>query len=101
MSDSLVPEVHKEFEHFLNRLSEYDLRSLNSMVVERLKLYHKAHHLKDLAKFNLMDKVSFQHQGQYITGVIVRLNVKSASIHTADGRQWNVSPSFLTRLPHP
>ncbi len=98
MPDPLIPEILDEFEHFLNRLSEDDLHLLNNMVVERLRLYHKAHHLKNLAKFNLMDKVSFQYNGRYITGVIVKLNIKTASIRTTDGRKWNVSPSFLTRL---
>lgn len=85
-----------EFEHFLNRLSENDLRLLNKMVVERIKLYHKARNLKSLAQFNLLDKVSFQYHSQFITGIIIKLNLKSASVRTADGHQWNVSPAFLT-----
>ena len=87
-----------EFEHFLNRLSEEDLRLLNRMVVERLKLYHKARDLKGLAKFNLIDRVYFTHEGKQITGIVMKLNRRSVTIRTADGHQWNVSPAFLKHL---
>ncbi|MBU0722904.1 hypothetical protein KJ973_01480 [Patescibacteria group bacterium] len=96
-SESSIQPI-TEFEHFLNRLSENDLRLLNRMVVERLKLYHKVSDLKNLAKFNLMDKVSFQHNNQYISGVVLKLNRRSVTIRATDGHRWNVAPSFLTRL---
>ena len=70
----------------------------NRMVVERLKLYHKARDLKGLAKFNLMDRVYFTHEGKQITGIVMKLNRRSVTIRTADGKQWNVSPAFLTRM---
>ena len=97
-----MPDTHlqpvTEFEHFLNRLSEEDLRLLNSMVVERLKLYHKVRDLKGLAKFNLMDRVYFTHEAKQITGRVMKLNRRSITIRTDDGKQWNVSPAFLTRV---
>ena len=97
-----MPDTHlqpvTEFEHFLNRLSEEDLRLLNRMVVERLKLYHKVRDLKGLAKFNLMDRVYFTHEAKQITGRGMKLNRRSITIRTDDGKQWNVSPAFLTRV---
>jgi len=97
-----MPDTHlqpvTEFEHFLNRLSEEDLRLLNRMVVERLKLYHKVRDLKGLAKFNLMDRVYFTHEAKQITGRVMKLNRRSITIRTDDGKQWNVSPAFLTRV---
>lgn len=84
-----------EFEHFLNRLSEENLRLLNRMVVERLKLYYKARHLKELAKFNLMDRVYFVYRGRTIFGTIIKLNQRSATIKADDNKQWNISPSLL------
>lgn len=97
MPDTTLQPV-TEFEHFLNRLSEEDLRLLNRMVVERLKLYHKARDLKGLAKFNLMDRVCFTHDGKQITGIVMKLNRRSVTVRAADGHQWNVSPAFLTRI---
>jgi len=97
-----MPDTHlqpvTEFEHFLNRLSEEDLRLLNRMVVERIKLYHKARDLKGLAKFNLMDRVYFTHEGKQITGIVMKLNRRSVTIRTAEGKRWNVSPGFLRRV---
>ena len=71
---------------------------LNRMVVERLKLYHKVRDLKGLAKFNLMDRVYFIHEGKQITGRVMKLNRRSVTVKTSDGRQWNVSPAFLKHL---
>ena len=45
-------QIISQCEHFLNNLSENDLRLLNRMVVERLNLYRKAKDLNSLAKFN-------------------------------------------------
>ncbi len=94
-NDSIQPVT--EFEHFLNRLSEEDLRLLNRMVVERIKLYHKARDLRGLAKFNLMDRVYFTHDGKVITGTVMKLNRRSVTVKTDDGHQWNIAPSLLTR----
>jgi len=87
-----------KFEHFLNRLSESDLRLLNRMVVERLKLYHKAKDLKDLAQFNLMDKVYFVHDNKKITGTVIKLNRRSVTVKADDGHRWNVAPALLTLM---
>lgn len=90
-------QVVSQCEHFLNDLSENDLRLLNRMVVERLKLFHKARELNSLAKFNLADFVSFVYRGKKISGVIIRLNRRSATVRTVDGKEWKVSPGFLTK----
>jgi hypothetical protein len=79
MPDEKQIQPVTEFEHFLNRLSEADLQLLNRMVVERLKLYHKARDLKGLAKFNLMDRVYFVHDKGKITGIVTRLNRRSVT----------------------
>ncbi|TSC55708.1 MAG: Uncharacterized protein G01um101418_729 [Parcubacteria group bacterium Gr01-1014_18] len=86
-----------EFEHFLNRLSEDDLRLLNRMVVERLKLYHKVRDLKNLAQFNVMDRVCFNSEGRQIVGIVIKLNRRSVTLRADDGHQWNVSPALLMR----
>lgn len=97
MSSSTLQPI-TEFEHFLNRLSEEDLRLLNRMVVERLKLYHKARDLKGLAKFNLMDRVYFTYAGKQITGIVTKLNRRSVTVKTSDRKQWNISPAFLMHM---
>jgi hypothetical protein len=81
----------------IRRMSEEDLRFLNRLIVERLKLIHQARSTAMLAHFSVGDRVSFQSStGERKTGVIVRLNKKTASIATDDGQQWNVHPAFLS-----
>ena len=81
----------------IRRLNEEDLRFLNRLIVERLKLIHQARSTAMLADFNIGDRVTFQSNlGQQKTGVIVRLNKKTASIATDDGQKWNVHPGLLT-----
>jgi len=81
----------------IQRMDEEDLRFLNRLIVERLKLIGQARSTAMLARFSLGDRVSFQSSaGEQKTGVIVRLNKKTASIATDDGQQWNVHPGFLT-----
>jgi hypothetical protein len=79
------------------RMSEDDLRYLNRLIVERLKLIGQARSTVMLARFSVGDRVSFQSpSGERKSGVIIRLNKKTASITTDDGQRWNVHPGFLT-----
>jgi hypothetical protein len=81
----------------IRRMGEDDLRYLNRLIVERLKLIHQARSTVMLANFSVGDRVSFQSStGERRTGIIVRLNKKTASIATDEGQQWNVHPGFLS-----
>ena len=81
----------------IRRMNEDDLRFLNRLIVERLKLINQARSTTMLAQFSLGDRVSFpMSSGERKTGVIIRLNKKTASICTEDGQHWNVHPGFLT-----
>ena len=83
----------------VRRMNEEDLRFLNRLIVERLKLIGQARSTAMLAHFSVGDWVSFQStSGQRKAGVIVRLNKKTASIATEEGQQWNVHPAFLMPL---
>jgi hypothetical protein len=83
----------------IRRMNEEDLRFLNRLIVERLKLIGQARSTAMLARFSVGDRVSFQGStGERKTGVIVRLNKKTASIATDDGQQWNVHPGFLSAV---
>ena len=90
-------QIISQCEHFLNNLSENDLRLLNRMVVERLNLYRKAKDLNSLAKFNIADRVFFTHNKKNFFGIIIKLNRRSATVQVYDGKQWTVSPQLLTK----
>ncbi|MCC6126442.1 MAG: hypothetical protein IT426_15900 [Pirellulales bacterium] len=81
----------------IRQLSEEELRFLNRLIVERLKLISQARSTVMLAHFSVGNRVSFSTAaGERKAGVIVRLNKKTASVATDDGQHWNVHPAFLT-----
>jgi hypothetical protein len=95
--DRLEPMDRAAAAETVRRLSEDDLRFLNRLVVDRLKLIHQARSTVMLANFNVGDRVRFPTgAGDEKTGIIIRLNKKTASIATDDGHRWNVHPGFLT-----
>jgi hypothetical protein len=80
----------------IKRLNEEDLRFLNRLIVERLKLISQARATTLMASFTRGDRVSFQTpEGQTLEGIVIRLNKKTVSVAADDGRQWNVSPGLL------
>ncbi len=49
-----------------------------------------------MSRFNLGEAVEFtDHDGKTITGRIVRLNKKTATVFTSDGAHWKVAPAQL------
>ncbi|HJX53160.1 MAG TPA: hypothetical protein VJ801_10380 [Polyangia bacterium] len=83
----------------LTNFSEDELIRLNRRIVERLRSLHQGRCYKDLAQFKLGDAVCFTPEhGHVVVGTVVRLNQKTATVAARDGRQWRVSPSFLSRI---
>jgi hypothetical protein len=80
----------------IKNLGEDDLIFLNRLIIERLKLIAQAKSTSLMARFNIGDRVEFRGPGGDLkTGIIVRINKKTASIQTDDGGSWNVFPGFL------
>ena len=64
----------------IRKLNEDDLRFLNRLIVERLKLIIQARSTVMLAHFSVGDRVIFPAAtGDWKAGVIIRLNKKTAS----------------------
>ena len=80
----------------IKKLGEDDLIFLNNLIVERLKFIAQAKSTHMMSHFNIGDRVTFSmSNGNKKTGIIVRINKKTASIRTDDGGDWNVSPMLL------
>ena len=80
----------------IKRLNEEDLRFLNRMIVERLKLISQVRATTLMVSFTKGDQVVFQApDGRQVEGTVLRLNKKTVSVVTGDGHQWNVSPGLL------
>ncbi|WP_152716168.1 MULTISPECIES: hypothetical protein [Morganellaceae] len=54
-----------------------------------------------MADFRPGDMVRFQTDEREITGVLIRLNKKSVTVHTENGNRWNVAPQLLTLVKRP
>lgn len=80
----------------IKRLNEEDLLFLNGLIVERLNLFSQARATGLMASFTKGDRVNFPTaDGRTIEGVVQKLNKKTITIITDDGRQWNVPPILL------
>jgi hypothetical protein len=85
----------------IRHLGEEDLRFLNRLIVERLKLIAQARSTALMARFNIGDRVGFQvPSGEWKNGIVQRLHKETVAILTDDGHHWNVSPGFLSPARH-
>lgn len=83
----------------IRRMGEDDLRFLNRIIVDRLKLIQQARSTVMMSQFHVGDRVRFDDSsGEAKTGVVIRLNKKTAGILADDGIEWKVYPGFLTRV---
>ncbi|HEC02461.1 MAG TPA: hypothetical protein ENI81_02895 [Phycisphaerales bacterium] len=86
----------------IRHLGEEDLRFLNRLIVERLKLIAQAQSTALMSQFNIGDRVGFRSpSGEWKNGIVQKLNKKTISILTDKGHRWNVSPGLLSPAGHP
>jgi hypothetical protein len=80
----------------IRHLGEEDLRFLNRLIIERLKLIAQARSTALMTRFNIGDRVGFRApSGEWKSGVVQKLNKKTVTVLTDKGHHWNVSPGFL------
>lgn len=87
-----------QIDDLLFKLNEDQLRVLNRKVVERLKLIDRAKGVMSVAKFNILDRVYFRHNGRKMIGTVVRLNQRSVSVNLDDGQRWKVDAGLLKKI---
>jgi hypothetical protein len=80
------------------KYSETDLLDLNLRLVAYMRDKRQADTYHQLAKYNFGDRVAFTNNiGETVSGIVVRVNKKTVSIHTDDHHHWNVSPHLLKK----
>lgn len=85
--------------NFLDQLSEEELRFLNQEVVKRLRWTNKIKQGAEMQNFRIGERVCFTHGAKgLISGTVIRLNQKTASIATDDDHRWNVAPTLLRKV---
>jgi hypothetical protein len=95
----LISKYRNDAVEAIHNLGEEDLRYLNRLIIERLKLISQARSTALMTQFNIGDKVEFRApSGQWKKGSIQKLNKKTITILTSDGQNWNVSPGLLSHV---
>lgn len=86
----------------IDEMPEAVLKTLHDRIVNRLNVLQRQRVMQSMAEIRPGDVVSFQtDRGEIITGVLVRLNKKSVTVHTENDNRWNVAPQLLTRVKRP
>jgi hypothetical protein len=82
----------------IDTLTEPELIDLNHRVVARLRFLGTMRAHAAMLDFSIGDRVCFRPAGQApIAGMLTRYNKRTVTVITDDGRQWNVSPSLLSK----
>jgi len=80
----------------IDGLSEDELAALNERIVERLQFLHQQRTAVALQEIRIGSWVVFEGpDGGPVTGIVIRRNRKTVTVHTQDDRRWNVSPQLL------
>src|SRR3712207_332505 len=82
----------------IDKLTEAELIDLNYRIVERLRFLHQMKAHAKMLEFKIGDRVAFHAEGGTIVGILTRYNKRTVTVITDDGRQWNVSPTLLSRV---
>ena len=94
----MARQLPKQLLRMVDTLDEEQLHALYHVVAQRLQLAQKVHALAAMSQFQVLDRVTFVHNGKPYAGTVTRLNQKTISITLDDGTRWNVAPSLLTKV---
>jgi len=83
----------------LDEFTEEELRHLNRLIVERLRLMQQVKAHKAMTQFRVGQRVQFiTHSGRVVLGVLTKYNRKSVSVVTEQGESWTVAPALLREV---
>jgi hypothetical protein len=80
----------------VEKLSQEELYDLYRKIVRRINALHRSRVAEKLQEFDIGDEVSFEHEGDIITGTVIRVNKKTLSIRTDRGH-WYIDPRCATK----
>ena len=82
----------------INDMPQDALITVHNMIVDRLRVLQRQQAQQTMSQFRIGDTVCFNtNDGKTITGILVKRNKKSVTVHTEDGHSWNVAPQLLTK----
>jgi hypothetical protein len=80
----------------IDQLNLEELYQLNDRVIDRIKRLEAMKTQLDMMAFNLGARVSFDSKYGRQFGTLVKFNRKTVVVLTDEGREWRVSPHFLS-----
>ncbi|ECF5956181.1 hypothetical protein FNJ09_19810 [Salmonella enterica subsp. salamae] len=96
-SENIGPAIN--LAELIDDMPEEVLITLHNIIVNRLNMLQRQRTRQRMEDFRPGDVVSFQAEdGQTVTGILVRLNKKTVTVHTENGARWNVAPQLLTKV---
>lgn len=84
----------------LTQLDEAQLQELHDLVAVRLTQFRDVRHKAAMWDMLPGDAVRWQYEGVTYLGYIVKLNTKTVSVRSDDGRRWKISPTLLSPIKH-
>ena len=85
----------------LDSMSEQELRALNHEIIRRLQMHSIIRNKSQLMAFRIGDRVAFDADHGTVEGMVTRVNQKTVTIQSDDGRGWRVSPGFVSKIVNP
>jgi ribosomal protein L21E len=82
----------------IENLSLEELVELHRKICRRIRELNRSKVSEKLENFEIGDEISFKHEGNIITGTVIRVNRKSLSVRTNRGN-WYVDPRSATKIP--
>jgi len=82
----------------IEKLSHEELYDLYRRIVRRINALQRSRMAEKLQEFDIGDEVSFEHEGNIISGTVIRVNKKTLSVRTGGG-SWYISPGLASKLP--
>lgn len=90
--------AYDELDRCLAKIDEEHLRIFYRRIGEHLHAFCVRREQEQLRQFQVLDRAWFVHKGKRLTGTIMKINRRTASLQLDDGSQWNVGSQHLNRL---
>jgi hypothetical protein len=97
ISEARFAERAKLVRDAFKSIPSEDLRPLIQIVKEEIKFVNRLNESRVSDAFRLNDLVSFTAKHRVWRGRIIRRNLKTATVLTAEGKTWTVSWSYLKK----
>lgn len=91
-------EAYNEVVHLLTKLSTDELRALNSIIVDRVKLDFKMNAMRAATTFVVGDKVRWTGKNGTKEGVITKIKSKNIDIDAGIHGKWVVTATLLQKI---